>query len=112
MERPCKNSEIVWISWHDACNESVRKHVEEVDSCHLATNKNLGWILNENEHRIVLCHGVSDSGEVDVFVIPRNCVCEILPVVKPRGKSTKAGRSRAKGGKHDIADKSDGSEGG
>jgi hypothetical protein len=56
----------------------------------LATNTNVGWILNEDESRVVMAHGVSTSGEVDVFSIPTVNIIERVPLISSR-KSSRGG---------------------
>jgi len=87
MIRPAKNAELVWIVWADAVGESCRHHAENVAGLHLATNTNLGWVVHENERRLILAHGMSDSGELDVFAIPQNCIIERIPVIKKRPRN-------------------------
>jgi hypothetical protein len=76
--------ELVWIVWKDACDSSSRVHVDSIKDVQLVCNANLGWILDENEERVVLGHGLSTSGEIDHFVIPANCIIRRERVVTPR----------------------------
>lgn len=78
--------ELVWIVWKDACGSSSRHQVDALSEVQLVTNTNLGWILHENEERVVLAHGFSTSGEVDHFVLPVNCIVKREYVVRKRGK--------------------------
>jgi hypothetical protein len=55
--------ELVWIVWKDACDSSSRVHVDSIKDVQLVCNANIGWILDENEERVVLGHGLSTSGE-------------------------------------------------
>lgn len=89
-------SQMVWIVWKDAVGDSSRMMADSVRDAQLVINVNCGWIIHENEERIVLAHGLSTSGEVDYFVIPSNCILERKPIIKARktvGRSTKT-RSR------------------
>jgi hypothetical protein len=91
MDLPCDKDRIEFIIWRDAVNMSSRAHIDELDKVRCAINTNLGWAIHENEDRVVLAHGTSDTGEVDHFVIPKNCIVERIPIVeaKKRRKSTK-----------------------
>lgn len=90
MQLPRKN-QIEWIVWRDACADSMRSHLDSVNELRLVTNANVGWVLDENEERIVLAHGQSTSGEIDHFVIPTNSIVERVRIVAPR--DGKRGRS-------------------
>ena len=90
---PCTKENLVWIIWKDACGDSARLQVDSVESCSLVTNTNVGWILHENEERVILAHGISTGGEVDFFAIPSNCVVERI---YPFRKEVKNGRKKAK----------------
>lgn len=70
MKRPTKK-QLVWITWRDAVAETTRTHFDDLSEISLSTNTNLGWIIHENESRIVLAHGYSTSGEIDHFAIPQ-----------------------------------------
>jgi hypothetical protein len=71
---------IVWVVWKDACADSSRVHIDSVNDCSLVTNSNLGFIMHENDERIILVHGLSTGGEVDYFAIPTNCIVEKIYV--------------------------------
>lgn len=79
---PCKKSAIEFVVWKDAVGESTRADETALKNASLAVNTNLGWVLTENDELIVLAHGTSSSGEVDHFVIPKNCIVERLSLVK------------------------------
>ena len=81
-DKPRKASELKWIVWRDAVGGD-RIHRDDVARAHLATNTNLGWVEHENEDRIVLCHGFSDTGELDYMQIPVGDILERIHVVKP-----------------------------
>lgn len=76
MTAPAKRSQLVWIMWRDAVGTSARLQVEDVATLALVVNTNIGWIIHEDETRIVLAHGTSTSGEVDYLAIPANCIVE------------------------------------
>ena len=81
MDLPCEAGQVEFIIWRDAVNMSTRSHVAELDKVRCAHNTNLGWVMNENADRVVLAHGISDTGEVDHFVIPKNCIIERVPII-------------------------------
>lgn len=81
---PCKPSDVVWVVWKDAVGDSTRCQADAISSVTLVTNTNLGWIIHETAEAVTLAHGVSGSGEIDLFCIPRNCIVEIIPVRKGR----------------------------
>lgn len=86
MSKPLKK-ELVWIEWQDAVGESARAHVESLKEVKLAMNTNLGWILHEDENRIVLVHGFSDTGEMDYFAIPKGDIKSITGATQSRKKA-------------------------
>jgi len=70
MIKPNKKC-LVWVTWTDAVADSSRIHVDELSQVSLATNVNLGWIIDEDDKRVILAHGYSTSGEIDYFAIPK-----------------------------------------
>lgn len=88
VKLPHKN-QIEFIVWKDAVGDSSRVMIDAVEDVALAVNTNLGWVIHENEDRIVLAHGTSTTGEVDHFVIPKNCIVERIHVSRKRRKCTK-----------------------
>jgi len=82
---PCKKSEIVYIVWHDALDESSRATVDVLLAARLSVNGNLGWIIHEDDTRIVLAHGNSETtGEIDHSVIPQAMILERIYPFPPR----------------------------
>lgn len=82
--------ELVYITWRDAVSESSRAHIDDIKSAKLAVNVNLGWILDEDEERIVLAHGFSTTGEIDHFTIPVGDIVEReYAAFTPRKKAPK-----------------------
>lgn len=71
---PAEPRALKWIAWRDAVNESARVHPEALEGLQLAVNRNVGWVVHEDAARLVLAHGYSTSGELDVFVIPVNAI--------------------------------------
>lgn len=90
MQHPAKN-QLEWIRWRDACAASSRAGEDELAQLRPATNVNLGWVIDENDQRVVLAHGYSSSGEIDHFVIPTACILDRSPIIPPR--RTKAERA-------------------
>lgn len=76
MKRPAKR-QLVWVTWQDAVGDSSRAHIDDLAGITLALNTNLGWIIHEDDSRIVLAHGFSSTGEVDHFTIPRGDIRDI-----------------------------------
>lgn len=73
----------LWIvKWKDAVNYSHRAQITDINNIDLAVNTNVGWIMDENESRIILVHGFSDTGELDYFAIPTSCVVEKIQAKK------------------------------
>lgn len=97
MELPPK-AKPEWIVWKDACGDSTRTHVDSIKLAQLVTNTNLGWVIDEDEERIVLAHGTSTSGEVDHLVIPTNCVVSRHKVGerKPRKEAPDASSTKGR----------------
>ncbi len=67
---PCKKADVEFIFWKDAVSQWSRGQLEEAASLALAQNVNVGWVVHENEDRIVFCNGTSSTGEMDHLVIP------------------------------------------
>lgn len=92
MRRPDKRK-LVWVTWHDAVGDTARTHVDDLAGLSLATNVNLGWVIHEDEKRIVLAHGFSTTDEVDHFTIPRGDILSIEPAAySPRPKKPAEGK--------------------
>ena len=89
MDVPCEAGQVEFIIWRDAVNMSTRSHVAELDKVRCAHNTNLGWVVSENTDRVVLAHGISDTGEVDHFVIPQSCIIKRVPIIPNKRKKYK-----------------------
>ncbi|MCA9248955.1 MAG: hypothetical protein KDA42_17635 [Planctomycetales bacterium] len=89
MQLPRKN-QLEWIVWHDACADSLRAQVDMLSDLRLATNANVGWVIDEDDHRIILAHGQSTSGEVDYFAIPVANVLERNRIIPSKGRKAKS----------------------
>lgn len=76
--------QLEWVTWKDAVGSSSRAQVEGLKQVVLAVNTNIGWVAHETDELLVLAHGVSDTGEVDHFAIPKSCVVERVKVGKKR----------------------------
>ena len=79
---PCRQSEVVFVVWEDAVSEWTRGDFHAAAELQLARNTSLGWIVHENERRIVLCNGTSTSGEMDHLLIPVPNIVARIPVVE------------------------------
>jgi hypothetical protein len=91
MKLPCRKSDIEFIQWTDAVGESTRYTLDDAKKLTLAVNCNIGFVVDEDEHRVVLALGVSTSGELDVFCIPVVNIVERMPVIgKPKKKAVEA----------------------
>ena len=88
---PCRKVDVLFVRWTDAVAESSRAHIDDAKRLSLVVNTNIGWILDEDEGRVVLAHGVSTSGEVDHFAIPTVNILERIYMNAPRTKRA-AGR--------------------
>lgn len=66
--------EIVVVKWYDAYVN--RDYIGNISDCDLAVNSNVGWILDENDSRVVIASGFSSTSEVDVVVIPTSLIIE------------------------------------
>lgn len=87
MMKPHKK-DLVWVTWRDAESSSTRTHVEDLADVRLSRNVNLGWVIHENERRIVLAHGFCTSGEVDHFAIPKGDIEDIEYAARPAKRKT------------------------
>lgn len=88
FSRPFEPTSLWIVKWKDAVNHSCRAQLADLSTMDLAINVNVGWIIDENASRIILAHGYSDTGEIDYFAIPTNCIVEKFPV---KGSSNKKG---------------------
>lgn len=88
MTLPCRKSDVLFVRWRDACGDSSRAMVEDARKAQLVVNCNVGWLLDEDDERIVLAHAASTGGEIDHFVIPTNCIVERVWVARPTKKAT------------------------
>lgn len=70
MDMPCKKSEVCWIVWRDAVGGGDRVHRDDIEQCGIVINRSLGWIAHEDDSRIALAQGLSQTGELDVIYIP------------------------------------------
>ncbi len=86
---PCRKADIVFITWEDACGDSTRAHQDVIKSQQLAINTNVGWLVHENEKRIVLAHGISTTGEIDHLVIPVVSILERVYPFRPKPRCSK-----------------------
>ena len=89
MNLPCRRDEIVWVTWDDACSDSSRGDLDRAGEIKLARYVSLGWITHRNDQRIILAHGVVETGEIDYLAIPCSAIVEITHVAKAR-KQAKA----------------------
>lgn len=68
---------IIGITWLDAAQMHERIREEDFEIYNgLSKNFNIGWIINENDTRIILCFGTCSTGEYDIMAIPTNAVIE------------------------------------
>lgn len=86
---PREDEPALEIYWQDAQGDSTRMRLEEVPHVRLAVVRSVGWIVDENEERIVFAQNVYDTGEVDSLAIPRS---NILRIVKRDEKKRKRKR--------------------
>ena len=66
-----KHGDIVGINWLDAC--AMHDRIQESDIktyVGLSKNFNIGWVLDQNKTRLLLCNGKCSTGELDVMTIP------------------------------------------
>jgi len=73
---------LVQITWLDACSDSARMHHdhETLSNYILPTMCNVGYVLHENESRLILSHGKGSTGEIDFFAIPLACITDRLVI--------------------------------
>ena len=86
--KPRKSTQLVWITWRDAVGGD-RIHRDDIERARLAVNTNLGWIEHEDDQRIVLCHGFSNTGEYEYTQIPISDIIKRIPVVKRTNRQPK-----------------------
>ena len=83
---PCRKSDVEFVVWKDAVSQWTRGQQSEAAELGLATNINVGWVVDESDERIVFCNGTSSTGEMDHLVIPTANVIQRIPLRKARGK--------------------------
>jgi hypothetical protein len=75
--------EIIGISWWDASQMNDRIREEDFESfVGLSKNYNVGWVIHENDTRILLCFGTCSTGEFDIMAIPTGNVIERKTICK------------------------------
>jgi hypothetical protein len=89
---PCETSNLEWIVWEDAVGDSSRTDRDAIAGITLARNSNVGWVIHEDEKRVVLAHGVSTTGEIDHFTIPVSCILERHKVLSQAAKRKRTKR--------------------
>lgn len=79
---PCRKSDVEFVIWKDAVSQWSRGQLDEASELGLARNVNIGWVVHENEERIVFCNGTSSTGEMDHLVIPTANVVERIRLAR------------------------------
>lgn len=75
--------ELVGVWWWDACSMHDRIREEDFKTYSgLSKNYNAGWILDENDTRILLCNGHCSTGEYDIMAIPTSAIIERIDLCK------------------------------
>lgn len=77
-----ENKPIVLITWRDAVGTSFRAYLDDLEKIKPYINTNIGWLIDKDDDRIILSHGYSESGEIDVFIIPVENVVDIKIIKK------------------------------
>ena len=77
---PCNKSAVEFVVWKDAVSQWTRGQLDEAAELAPATNVNVGWVIHENDDRIVFCNGTSSTGEMDRLVIPTANVVRRIPL--------------------------------
>ena len=92
---PVPTSALLWIIWQDAV--SGEQHMEDGDAraIALASNTPLGWIIDENESRVIVVNSLSTTGETKYIAIPTGWITARIPVQSKRTSSRKEGISNA-----------------
>lgn len=69
--------EVIGISWWDASQMNDRIREEDFETfVGLSKNYNIGWVLHENDVRVLLCFGTCSTGEYDIMAIPTGNIIE------------------------------------
>lgn len=77
---------ILEITWFDAWSETSELSEEGIDGMVSVTRKNVGYLMKEDEHDIVLSYGVTEWSKIgkdeDVFtdnlVIPKTLIVGMI----------------------------------
>lgn len=91
---PCSRSDVMFVIWEDAVSEWTRGDLHAAAELRLARNVSLGWIVHENDKRVVLCNGTSTTGEMDHLVIPTSNIVARMPVTREQEAATNPGISQ------------------
>lgn len=77
------DQKLIGVWWWDATQMHERIREDDFETYEgLSKNYNLGWVLHENDVRILLCFGHCSTGEYDIMVIPTNAVIERIDLCK------------------------------
>ncbi|MFW9874468.1 MAG: hypothetical protein ACFFG0_15285 [Candidatus Thorarchaeota archaeon] len=78
-----EKSPLIGIRWLDAMQMHDRIYKKDFKRYFgLSRNYNIGWIVDENPERVLLCHGYCSSGEFDILAIPTNAIVERVELCK------------------------------
>lgn len=88
MTLPYPKNKLEFIQWNDAVADSDRCTEEVLEQMELVVNGNVGWVLHENDKRLVLIHGVSETLERDFTLIPVNAIISRIHLF-PKAKRKK-----------------------
>lgn len=80
---------IEWIEWKDAFGQRETLDLHALSTVRLVTNLSVGWVIDEDDERILLAHSVSTSGEYDFQAIPKSWITNRVPVIRKRATRAK-----------------------
>ena len=65
----------IFLEWQDAASHSGAAWVEDIESCGLVAVKSLGFLLIEDDEKIVITHGLSSDGAAtECLSIPKGWI--------------------------------------
>lgn len=70
--------EVVSVLWVDSSHNNYGWHEPEIDGYTLVPIRTCGYLLTEDENRVVITMSIGRQGLVfDAFVIPRGCIISL-----------------------------------
>jgi len=99
MKNPLPDHPIVLVHWKDAV-DAGRDNLESARDTQLAEFWSVGWLIQEDEERLVIAHETGDTGEVSHDVIHRKDLIDrktLMPALTKRRQAKSKKQRGAQG---------------